>query len=62
MGSLVGCHLWGGTGLDMTEGTWQQQQQQGLSEMMHLGNALNAHSRKCLVIPECWTSVEQLFS
>ena len=46
----------------MTEGTWQQQQQQGLSEMMHLGNALNAHSRKCLVIPECWTSVEQLFS
>ena len=29
--------------------------------MMHLGNALSAHSRKCLVTPECWTGVEQLF-
>ena len=29
-GSLVGCHLWGRTELDMTEAT-QQQQQQGLT-------------------------------
>ena len=27
-GSLVGCHLWGGTELDTTEATQQQQQQQ----------------------------------
>ena len=27
-GSLVGCRLWGRTGLDTTEVTWQQQQQQ----------------------------------
>ena len=27
-GSLVGCHLWGRTELDMTEATQQQQQQQ----------------------------------
>ena len=26
-GSLVGCCLWGLTELDMTEATWQQQQQ-----------------------------------
>ena len=26
-GSLVGCRLWGGTELDMTEATWRQQQQ-----------------------------------
>ena len=26
--SLVGCHLWSGTELDMTEATQQQQQQQ----------------------------------
>ena len=26
-GSLVGCHLWGCTELDMTEATLQQQQQ-----------------------------------
>ena len=26
--SLVGCHLWGRTESDMTEATWQQQQQQ----------------------------------
>ena len=26
--SLMGCHLWGGTELDMTEATQQQQQQQ----------------------------------
>ena len=25
--SLVGCHLWGRTESDMTEMTWQQQQQ-----------------------------------
>ena len=28
--SLVGCRLWGRTELDMTEATWQQQQQQPL--------------------------------
>ena len=28
MGEPVGCHLWGHTGLDMTEATQQQQQQQ----------------------------------
>jgi len=27
-GSLVGFHLWGCTELDMTDATWQQQQQQ----------------------------------
>ena len=27
-GSLVGCRLWGHTESDMTEATWQQQQQQ----------------------------------
>ena len=27
-GSLVGCRLWGRTESDMTEATWQQQQQQ----------------------------------
>ena len=27
MGSVVGCRLWGHTELDMTEATWQQQQQ-----------------------------------
>ena len=27
-GSLMGCRLWGRTELDMTEATWQQQQQQ----------------------------------
>ena len=27
-GSLVGCRVWGRTELDMTEATWQQQQQQ----------------------------------
>ena len=27
-GSLVSCHLWGRTGLDTTEATYQQQQQQ----------------------------------
>ena len=26
-GSLVGCRIWGRTELDLTEGTWQQQQQ-----------------------------------
>ena len=26
-GSLVGCRLWGRTESDMTEATWQQQQQ-----------------------------------
>ena len=35
-GSLVGCRLWGCTELDMTEATWQQQQQQ-------------AHHKKCQV-------------
>ena len=30
--SLVGCRLWGRTGSDTTEGTWQQQQQQCSSE------------------------------
>ena len=28
-GSLVGCHLWGHTGSDTTEATWQQQQPGG---------------------------------
>ena len=28
LGSLVGCCLWGRTESDMTEATWQQQQQQ----------------------------------
>ena len=28
-GSLVGCRLWGRTELDMTEATYQQQQQNG---------------------------------
>ena len=28
-GSLAGCHLWGFTESDMTEATWQQQQQVG---------------------------------
>ena len=27
MGGLMGCHLWGLTESDMTEVTWQQQQQ-----------------------------------
>ena len=27
-GSLLGCHLWGRTGLDMTEATQLQQQKQ----------------------------------
>ena len=27
MGSVVGCRLWGHTELDMTEATWQQQEQ-----------------------------------
>ena len=30
-GSLMGCHLWGLTESDMTEATWQQQQQQQMT-------------------------------
>ena len=33
-GSLVGCHLWGRTGSDTTEGTQQQQQQLSLVEFL----------------------------
>ena len=30
LGSLVGCRLWGRTESDITEATWQRQQQQGI--------------------------------
>ena len=36
-GSLVARHLWGHTGLDMTEATQQQQQQQGyIVKLVHV--------------------------
>ena len=36
-GSLVGCRLWGRTESDTTEATWQQQQQQGLTQHKGVG-------------------------
>ena len=36
-GSLVGCHLWGHTESDKTEGTQQQQQQQQQQQVPSLG-------------------------
>ena len=43
--SLVGCHLWGRTELDMTEATWQQQQQvlevpEGIEPGMFMGEGV----------------------
>ena len=38
--SLVGCHLWGHTELDMTEATWQQQQQR----FSHRSESSESHS------------------
>ena len=38
-GSLVGCRLWGLTESDMTEATWQQQQQQQDRGTAFLGGA-----------------------
>ena len=37
-GSLVGCRLWGRTESDMTDATWQQQQQLGLKAVMASGS------------------------
>ena len=34
-GSLVGCHLWDCTESDMTEVTWQQQQQHGMLRLIY---------------------------
>ena len=39
-GSLVGCRLWGLTESDMTEATWQQQQQQQDRGTAFLGGAV----------------------
>ena len=33
-GSPVGCRLWGHTESDMTEATWQQQQQHSMEDMV----------------------------
>ena len=67
-GSLVGCHLWGCTELDMTEATQQQQQQQGSLHV--LDNSLLSdtflaniffHSMVCCLILFTVSFVQQNF-
>ena len=62
-GSLVGCRLWGCTELDMTEATWQQQQQQidgetveTVADFIFLGSQITADGecshelKRCLLL------------